>query len=417
MACGMEAEYDLGAGRSFHTQALRADGHAAIGADFDESAHAPHVIPPRATRGGPQDGAFFFAGLLPRPVRGLPQFAMDFLGVTVRSQVVDVPVGDGHLGDLFTGEVGGEAPLPVLVGAFDFAFGLGRGGLAEAEVIELERPTELGERGGIVGEKEAVVIHVKTERAAVGQEGGGQEIEVREQEFPLVNLGAGEQAAAIIEQVEHGEGVLGVRKPAVGRGIELPEFADVGTLPAADGGLNFFGRDGVSQIVFERPAADLGAVELEGVQARGFGGDEAVGTGRGAGQTLFEEGQDGRRPGRGMIAPGSAGHPGGCLWAGAGGVVRGGQRVETAGGEAELFGGLSGTQRVLSERVEHMADKGRCVTVEELLMLFKDAQWSRRSRPHHPSFRRASLRSPSSKRGGAAWKIPVLLAPRHQTPR
>jgi hypothetical protein len=42
-------------------------------------------------------------------------------------------------------------------------------------------------------------------------------------------------------------------------------------------------------------------------------------------------------------------------------------------------------------------------------MLFKDAQNSRRPWPHHPSFRRASLRSPSSKTGGAAKDIPVLL--------
>ena len=82
-----------------------------------------------------------------------------------------------------------------------------------------------------------------------------------------------------------------------------------------------------------------------------------------------------------MIAPGSAGRPEARLLAGAGGVVSGGQRVETAGGEAELLGGLSSAQRVLSERVEHMADKGRGVTVEELLMLFKDAQCSRRPRP------------------------------------
>jgi len=45
----------------------------------------------------------------------------------------------------------------------------------------------------------------------------------------------------------------------------------------------------------------------------------------------------------------------------------------------------------------------------ELLVLFKDAQDSRGPWPHHQSFRRASLRSPSSKTGGAAKGIPVLL--------
>jgi hypothetical protein len=45
----------------------------------------------------------------------------------------------------------------------------------------------------------------------------------------------------------------------------------------------------------------------------------------------------------------------------------------------------------------------------ELLILFKDVQGSRRTWSHHPSFRRASLRSSSSKRGGATKQIPALL--------
>jgi hypothetical protein len=78
---------------------------------------------------------------------------MDFMRVAVCPQGVDVRVGDFDFGDLFAGEVGGETALPVLVGAFDFAFGLGRGGVAEADVVELERPAQLGESVGIMGEK------------------------------------------------------------------------------------------------------------------------------------------------------------------------------------------------------------------------------------------------------------------------
>ena len=51
-------------------------------------------------------------------------------------------------------------------------------------------------------EKETVVIDVDLERAAVGQERSGQKIKVGPQEFALINLGAGEQAAAIIEHIE-----------------------------------------------------------------------------------------------------------------------------------------------------------------------------------------------------------------------
>ena len=110
-----------------------------------------------------------------------------------------------------------------------------------------------------------------------------------------------------------------------------------------------------------------------------------------------------------MVAARAAGDPAGSLFLRARTEVGGGERVETAAGEAELFRGLSGGQRALPEGVEHMADEGGGVTMAELLMLFKDAQHSRRPWAHHQPFRRASLRSPSSKTGGVPKKIPVLL--------
>jgi len=184
----VEAKHHFGFRRFFDPQALRADRHAAIAADFDVGTHAPHIIPPRATWSWPQDGAFFFFGLIPGPLRGLAQFAMDFMGVARRPQVVDLRIGDFDFGDLFAGEVGGQTPLPELMFAFDFTFGLGRGGIEETEVIELERPAQLGEGVRIVSEKETVVIDLDLEWASVGPESGGQEVEVGEQEFALVKL-------------------------------------------------------------------------------------------------------------------------------------------------------------------------------------------------------------------------------------
>ena len=58
--------------------------------------------------------------------------------------------------------------------AFDLALGLGRGGVAQAEVVEPQRPAHLGERVGVVGEKEAVVVDVKPERASVGRKAAGR---------------------------------------------------------------------------------------------------------------------------------------------------------------------------------------------------------------------------------------------------
>ena len=69
------------------------------------------------------------------------------------------------------------------------------------------------------------------------------------------------------------------------------------------------------------------------------------------------------------------------MFFGAGAEVSGGQRVEAAGRDAQLVGGLVGRQRALPEPIEPIADEGRGVTMEELLMLFKDEQAARRPCP------------------------------------
>ena len=374
VAAGMEAKDDFGGGRFFDAQALGADGDATVAPHLEDGAHAPHVLPPRAAGRGAQDGAFFFFGLGPGRLRGLAQFAMDFPGVAMRPQGVDLRMGQSDFGDFFAGEIGGQTARPILMGAFNFAFGLGRGGVTETDVIKLECPAQLRERVRIMGEKDTVVIDVDLERASVGQESRGQEVEVGEQQFALINLGAGEQAAAIVQHVEHGPGKLGVREPAVGRGVELPEFPNLRAWPAPPGGRNFFGRDGMSQVVCQRPAADLGAVEFEVVEAQGFGSGEAVRTRRRAGQTFGEQLDHGLGPTGGRIATRSSGSPEGLRFAGAGGVVSGGQSVEAAAGESQLSAGLGRVHSVLPEAFQHMADEGRRVTMNQLLVFFKDGR-------------------------------------------
>ena len=129
--------------------------------------------------------------------------------------------------------------------------------------------------------------------------------------------------------------------------------------------------------VLQRPMADLGAVEFEGVQAEGFGSGEAIRTRGRAGQSLLKEFDDRWRPSCGMVATGSAGGPARWLLAGARGVVSGGQSVEAAAGEAELAGGLGRVEGVAPEMFQHMADKRGRVTMDELLMLFKGGQATR----------------------------------------
>ena len=92
VALRVEAEHDLGARRPFQAQPLCADGHTASGADLDEGAHTPHIVPPRAAGRGPQERTVFLSGLVPGPLRGLAQFAVEFMGVVLRAQVCDVAV-------------------------------------------------------------------------------------------------------------------------------------------------------------------------------------------------------------------------------------------------------------------------------------------------------------------------------------
>ena len=101
----------------------------------------------------------------------------------------------------------------------------------------------------------------------------------------------------------------------------MPEFAELGALPAADGGADFFGRDGVGEFIFDGPAADLGAVEFEVMEPQRFGGGEVVGTRRGAGQAFLEQREHERWPRLGVITAGSAGRPEAFRFFGAGGVV------------------------------------------------------------------------------------------------
>jgi len=63
-----------------------------------------------------------------------------------------------------------------------------------------------------------------------------------------------------------------VGKPAVGEAVEplVQEFPiSRGASVGAHSGQNFFGRDGMSQLVGKRTSGEPGAVELEGVQAAG----------------------------------------------------------------------------------------------------------------------------------------------------
>jgi len=219
MTRGVEAENYFGAWRPLDAKAVGANGNAAVGSDLEQRPEAPNIGPPRASWGWAQYGSFFFFCQFPGALRGHAQFAVGFAGVTVESQNVDVRVGDFDFGDLFAGEIGWQSALPELVLALDFSFGLGSWGIQEANVVKFQCGAELRQGVGIFCEKDGVVIDVNLQWSAVAQEGGGEEIEVGQQEFAAIDFGADEQAATIVEHVEHGKVQRTWGEPAMRRSI------------------------------------------------------------------------------------------------------------------------------------------------------------------------------------------------------
>ena len=212
----MEAQNHLGACRIFDAEALDADRNAAVRTDLERGAKTPNIRPPGAARGWAQDGPFFFLGEVPGFLWREAQLTVEFVGVAMESQSINVWVGDFNFGNLFADEIGWEPTLPELVLSLHFAFGLRRWSIKETNVVEFERRAELGQCVGILCEKDGVIIDVDLEGPPVAEEGGGEEIEVRQEEFSIIEFGTDEQAAAIVEHIEHGKIQGRGGKPAMG---------------------------------------------------------------------------------------------------------------------------------------------------------------------------------------------------------
>jgi hypothetical protein len=76
-----------------------------------------------------------------------------------------------------------------------------------------------------------------------------------------------------------------------------------------------------------------------------------------------------------------------------------------------LFGGISGADQMFAEGVERMANKGRSMAVDELLIFFKAAEY-RRELAAPPVFSSGIAALALLKDGMRTGKIPVLLTTR-----
>ena len=135
----------------------------------------------------------------------------------------------------------------------------------------------------------------------------------------------------------------------MGRGVQLPELADLAALPAPHGSQRAVIGFGMGEVVSDGPATNLSPVELEVAFAQHLAGSEAVGS-RGVTAEPFVQKRVhlGWPLGR-MIATRNPRSPGGLLMMGAGLEVIAIDFIEARTGQAELLGGrahfeLSGTK-------------------------------------------------------------------------
>jgi hypothetical protein len=366
VAVGAEAADDRSAGRGVNRVTLGPDGDFAIVAHADAGLLAPDIGPPRAFRGGTDHGALFGEGLLVGGVGCLAEFAVEFILVGVRHELVEQVVGPGQFDDLFGCQEGDEPLLPVIVAAFDFAFGLRRGCVEQMDAVEVERLAELGEGVRVVGVEKGVVIYIENQWQAVDLKGAGEEVEVGQQGFRRVEACAGVEARGVVENIQQDLFVGRAGQEGMGRGIVLPEGAIIAGLPAFDG----FGRGFVAgvgrQLMGEGPAANAGAVGLEVEAAQEFTGDGTVGGGRFGGEQFGDQGDDLGGPFGVMIAAGTAGRPGVGVTLRTGEQVSGAQLVEATQAEAQFERDGFRGQQAGAGLGKEMADQGWRNAVREL---------------------------------------------------
>ncbi len=124
--------------------------------------------------------------------------------------------------------------MPVIVAAFDFAFGLWGWGVTQRDAIEMKCGPQLGEGIRIMGVEEGVVVNVEGQRQAMDLEDTREKVKMSQERFSGVEVSASVKASGVVQEVQEDLLVRRARQPGMGAGVVLPESAQVTDLPAFD---------------------------------------------------------------------------------------------------------------------------------------------------------------------------------------
>lgn len=116
---------------------MRANWNATIRPDADGRTNAPDVRPPGTTGNWTKSITFFLSSECGGGVGSATEFAVDFVGVAMKAQLLEQRVGCFRGNDIFGGKDARKPALPIEVLAFDFALGLRITGVAKADAVEV----------------------------------------------------------------------------------------------------------------------------------------------------------------------------------------------------------------------------------------------------------------------------------------
>lgn len=210
-----------------------------------------------------------------------------------------------------------------------------------------------------MGEEEGVVIDVEREGQAAAGEGAGEEIEMGQEGLALVEPRQGQEPAVVVDDLKERQGLVTLGKPAVGRGIVLPELADLLHLPAAHGRRAGLELGVGSEALGQGPAPHGGAIELEREATFHFGSREAVGGGWAGAEQLAEDDEHLVRPGGAPVPAGMAWRKGALPPRGTGAQIVGIKNVEATAAQPELGPSFRWRNQLLAKPGEHITDKRR----------------------------------------------------------